>query len=80
MLKYPQSSAISPIQGAGTLGQDLPVETLAAKAGMSPRYFARVFLKDTGMTPARLVEPIEIAHRPKRSRRYEIKKEIPDES
>ena len=38
------------------LDQDLPVEKLAAKAGMSPRNFARVFLKDTGTTPARFVE------------------------
>jgi len=36
--------------------QDLPVEKLVAKAGMSPRNFARVFLKDTGTTPARFVD------------------------
>jgi transcriptional regulator GlxA family with amidase domain len=39
---------------------DLPVETLAAKAGMSPRNFARVFLKDTGTTPARFVEHLRV--------------------
>jgi transcriptional regulator GlxA family with amidase domain len=39
---------------------DLPVETLAAKAGMSPRNFARVFLKDTGTTPARFVEYLRV--------------------
>jgi transcriptional regulator GlxA family with amidase domain len=38
------------------LNHNLPVEKLAAKAGMSPRNFARVFLKDTGTTPARFVE------------------------
>ena len=38
------------------LEQTLPVEKLAAKAGMSPRHFARVFLKDTGTTPAHFVE------------------------
>lgn len=38
------------------LTQDLQVAKLAAKARMSPRNFARVFQKDTGMTPARFVE------------------------
>jgi transcriptional regulator GlxA family with amidase domain len=38
------------------LEKDLAVEKLAAKAGMSPRNFARVFLKDAGTTPARFVE------------------------
>jgi transcriptional regulator GlxA family with amidase domain len=42
------------------LRQDLPVEKLAAKAGMSPRNFARVFLKDTGTTPARFVECLRV--------------------
>jgi transcriptional regulator GlxA family with amidase domain len=42
------------------LKQDMPVEKLAAKAAMSPRNFARVFLKDTGTTPARFVERIRV--------------------
>ena len=42
------------------LRQNLPVEKLAAKAGMSPRNFARVFLKDTGTTPARFVECLRV--------------------
>jgi len=42
------------------LEQDLPVEKLAAKAGMSPRNFARAFLKDTGTTPARFVERVRV--------------------
>ena len=42
------------------LRQDLPVEKLAVKAGMSPRNFARVFLKDTGTTPARFVECLRV--------------------
>ena len=42
------------------LRQDLPVEKLAAKVGMSPRNFARVFLKDTGTTPARFVECLRV--------------------
>ena len=42
------------------LDRDLPVEKLAAIAGMSPRNFARVFLKDTGATPARFVERLRV--------------------
>jgi transcriptional regulator GlxA family with amidase domain len=42
------------------LEQDLPVEKLAARAGMSPRNFARVFQKDTGTTPARFVERVRV--------------------
>jgi transcriptional regulator GlxA family with amidase domain len=42
------------------LKQDLPVEKLAAQAGMSPRNFARVFLKDTGATPAKFVETLRV--------------------
>lgn len=42
------------------LNRDLAVEKLAAKAGMSPRNFARVFLKDTGTTPARFVERVRV--------------------
>lgn len=42
------------------LEQDLPVDKLAAKAGMSPRNFARVFVQDTGTTPARFVEGLRV--------------------
>jgi transcriptional regulator GlxA family with amidase domain len=42
------------------LGKDLAVQRLAAKAGMSPRNFARVFAKDTGTTPARFVERLRV--------------------
>ena len=42
------------------LEEDLPVEKLAARAGMSPRNFARVFLQDTGTTPARFVEGLRV--------------------
>jgi len=38
------------------LHRELRVADLAAEAGMSPRNFARVFLDDTGVTPARFVE------------------------
>lgn len=42
------------------LDQDLPVEKLAARVGMSQRNFARVFLKDTGTTPSRFVEHLRV--------------------
>jgi len=35
---------------------DLSVSALSKRAGMSPRNFARVFLRETGVTPARFVE------------------------
>lgn len=38
------------------LDQDLSVEALAERAAMSPRNFARVFVKETGQTPAKFVE------------------------
>jgi transcriptional regulator GlxA family with amidase domain len=37
-------------------GENLGVEALARRAGMSPRNFARVFARDAGTTPARFVE------------------------
>ncbi len=40
------------------LGERLGVERLADRAGMSPRNFARLFARETGMTPARAVERI----------------------
>lgn len=36
------------------------VEELAAKAAMSPRNFARVFLRETGKTPARYLDQLRI--------------------
>jgi len=42
------------------LGEDLSVEHLAAQVAMSPRNFARVFLKETGATPAKFVERARI--------------------
>lgn len=38
------------------LDADLSVESLAARASMSPRHFARCFREETGSTPARFVE------------------------
>jgi len=37
-------------------GADLSVEALAERMAMSPRNFARIFQKETGMTPAKFVE------------------------
>jgi transcriptional regulator GlxA family with amidase domain len=42
------------------LEEDLTVEQLADKAGMSPRNFARVFAKDTCTTPARFIERLRV--------------------
>jgi transcriptional regulator GlxA family with amidase domain len=39
---------------------DLSVETLAARVGLSPRQFARVFAAETGMTPGRFVGRIRL--------------------
>lgn len=38
------------------LEKDLTVPVLAERAAMSPRNFARVFVRDTGVTPAKFVE------------------------
>jgi transcriptional regulator GlxA family with amidase domain len=42
------------------LTADLRVENLAAQVAMSPRHFARVFSKSTGVTPARFIERIRV--------------------
>lgn len=42
------------------LQENLSVETLAARACMSPRHFARAFTAETGTTPARAVERLRI--------------------
>lgn len=43
------------------LNEDLTVELLADKCAMSPRNFARVFLKETGITPGKLIEKLRLA-------------------
>ncbi|MFG2543681.1 GlxA family transcriptional regulator [Streptomyces sp. NPDC048594] len=43
-------------------GADLGVETLAARAGLSPRHFARAFRAETGTTPGRYVDRIRLEH------------------
>jgi transcriptional regulator GlxA family with amidase domain len=45
---------------AENLDQDLSVENLASQVAMSPRNFARVFVRDTGITPAHLVEQLRV--------------------
>jgi len=44
----------------GNLVGDLSVERLAEKVKMSPRNFARVFVRSTGTTPAKAVERIRV--------------------
>ncbi len=39
---------------------DLSVETLASRVAMSPRNFARVFVREMGITPARYVERLRL--------------------
>jgi transcriptional regulator GlxA family with amidase domain len=41
---------------------DLGVETLAARARLSPRHFARAFRAETGTTPGRYVDRVRIEH------------------
>ncbi|MFJ7074341.1 GlxA family transcriptional regulator [Streptomyces sp. NPDC098781] len=41
---------------------DLTVETLAARASLSPRHFARAFRNETGTTPGRYVDRIRLEH------------------
>lgn len=42
------------------LDDDLGVENLAERAAMSPRNFARVFVEELGMTPAKFVEKARV--------------------
>ncbi len=42
------------------LGERLPVERLAERAAMSPRHFARAFVAETGMTPAKAIERLRL--------------------
>ncbi|MFJ9737389.1 GlxA family transcriptional regulator [Streptomyces sp. NPDC101166] len=41
---------------------DLSIESLAARAGLSPRHFARAFRAETGTTPGRHVERVRLEH------------------
>lgn len=41
---------------------DLGVESLAARARLSPRHFARAFHRETGVTPGRYVDRVRLEH------------------
>ncbi|MFF7750982.1 GlxA family transcriptional regulator [Streptomyces sp. NPDC007971] len=41
---------------------DLSVESLAGRARLSPRHFARAFREETGMTPGRYVDRVRLEH------------------
>ncbi|MFE0255615.1 GlxA family transcriptional regulator [Streptomyces sp. NPDC059010] len=41
---------------------DLTVGSLAARAALSPRHFARAFQSETGMTPGRYVDRVRLEH------------------
>ncbi|MEV6117077.1 GlxA family transcriptional regulator [Streptomyces sp. NPDC052109] len=41
---------------------DLTVESLATRARLSPRHFARAFREETGMTPGRYVDRVRLEH------------------
>ncbi|MGX5183037.1 GlxA family transcriptional regulator [Streptomyces avermitilis] len=43
-------------------GDDLTVESLAARARLSPRHFARAFQAETGTTPGRYVDGVRLEH------------------
>jgi len=53
---------IRELQGwmAAHLDEDLSVETLASRAAMSARNFARVFAREVGVTPAHYVEQLRV--------------------
>jgi transcriptional regulator GlxA family with amidase domain len=42
------------------LAQSITVESMADRVSMSPRNFARTFLRETGITPARFVENLRV--------------------
>ena len=42
------------------LAEELTIEILAEKASMSPRNFARVFLREIGITPAKYIEKVRL--------------------
>jgi transcriptional regulator GlxA family with amidase domain len=42
------------------LGEPLNVERLAGRAAMSPRHFARAFVAETGVTPAKAIERLRV--------------------
>lgn len=59
-----ERDALAEVQSwiADHLDDDLSVASLAARAAMSPRHFAREFRAQTGVTPARYVERARVEH------------------
>jgi transcriptional regulator GlxA family with amidase domain len=60
-----QASAIRPLEDlhawvVDRLESSLSVDAMAARCGMSPRNFARVFVREKGMTPAKYVERLRV--------------------
>jgi transcriptional regulator GlxA family with amidase domain len=62
MAQAPRRSALLEVQrfAVENLAADLSVESLAQRAHMSPRHFARSFRSETGATPARYVESLRL--------------------
>jgi transcriptional regulator GlxA family with amidase domain len=62
LLPEPENGIFGKIQEwmIANLDKDLSVEQLAVHSNMSPRNFARVFLKETGLTPAKFVEKLRV--------------------
>lgn len=60
--RAPTTPSLRELQGwiADHLDDDLSVAALAARVGMAPRTFARVFASEVGMTPAAYVEAVRI--------------------
>ena len=58
-----QSGRFGPLMDwvTANLAGTLTIDRLAEQAAMSPRNFARAFLRDTGTTPAKAVEQIRVA-------------------
>jgi transcriptional regulator GlxA family with amidase domain len=60
-----QGNSRGPLDGLQTwiaehLDADLSVPTLARRAAMSPRHFARVFTREVGLTPGQFVEKLRV--------------------
>ena len=58
----PRKSPVGELQAwiLAHLDADLSVERLAERIAMSPRHFGRVFVQETGLTPAKYVEGLRL--------------------
>lgn len=61
-LQFADRRALRELQGwmVENLRADLSVSALADRCAMSPRHFARLFVRETGTTPARFVERLRV--------------------